>query len=271
MDRGTLENLIAAPHGEAERQCRGDEGHVGGGLPPEATQGVATAVGALTAAQRRREERETRREERRQQQGRRHERDEGSDGEGAVCRAVPKKESYRLRQLEREKERLRKEAEEKRKEEEKRKREEDEYNQWKATFAVEGSGEMVRNDEEENRELERFIDFIKVHKLTELDDVAAEFGLLTKDVVQRIRSLEETGRLSGILDDRGKYVYITEQELNAVAEFLKCTGRIHKVKDLVPACNRIIRLRPTDEDKRVLEEEERRAMNLIKLDDDVEH
>ncbi|KFH03568.1 DDRGK domain protein [Toxoplasma gondii MAS] len=271
MDRCALESMIAAPR-EGEQQCGGDNGRTGALTPREECPGVATAVGALTAARRRRAEREARREERRHQQEQRNERGEESDGEGAVGPAASKKgESYRLRQLEREKERIRREAEEKRKEEEKRKQEEDEYNQWKATFSVEESGEMVRNEEEENREVDRFISFIKVHKLTELDDLAAEFGLLTKDVIQRIRSLEETDRLSGILDDRGKYVYITEQELDAVAEFLKTTGRIHKVKDLVPACNRMIRLHPTEEDKKALKEEERRAMNLIKLDDDVEH
>ncbi|PFH38012.1 hypothetical protein BESB_003530 [Besnoitia besnoiti] len=276
LDRSALESLIAAPQAEAYTQAEGRAGDAAGrmGVAGEGgAPGAATAAGAeaLTAAQRRREEREARREERRQQQGQRQEREENSDGDAPVQRAAPKKgETYRLRQLEREKERQRREEEEQRKQEEKRRQEEDEYNKWKAMFAVEESGEMARDEEEENRELERFINFIKVHKMTELDDLAAEFGLHTKDVVQRIRSLEDCGRLSGVLDDRGKYFYITEQELDAVADFLRSKGRIHKEKDLVPACNRIIRLQPTEEDKRALKEEERRAMNLIDLTEDAD-
>ena len=43
-----------------------------------------------------------------------------------------------------------------------------------------------------------------------LEDLAAEFGMQTKDVVDRIEKLQETGRLLGITDDRGKYIHITE-------------------------------------------------------------
>ncbi len=42
-----------------------------------------------------------------------------------------------------------------------------------------------------------------------LEDVAAEFSMQTRDVVDRIAKLEESGRLSGITDDRGKYIHIT--------------------------------------------------------------
>jgi len=40
--------------------------------------------------------------------------------------------------------------------------------------------------------------------------LASEFSLKTREVVQRIQSLEELGMLSGVTDDRGKYVYITQ-------------------------------------------------------------
>ena len=42
-----------------------------------------------------------------------------------------------------------------------------------------------------------------------LEDLAAEFNIQTKDVVDRIQRLEEMGRLHGITDDRGKYIHIT--------------------------------------------------------------
>jgi DDRGK domain len=37
-----------------------------------------------------------------------------------------------------------------------------------------------------------------------LDELAAEFGLRTQDVISRIQGLEAMGRLTGIMDDRGK-------------------------------------------------------------------
>lgn len=36
-----------------------------------------------------------------------------------------------------------------------------------------------------------------------LEDLAAEFQMQTRDVVDRIQKLEESGRLQGITDDRG--------------------------------------------------------------------
>ena len=54
-----------------------------------------------------------------------------------------------------------------------------------------------------------------------LDDLCGEFKLVTKDVVDRIQRLLESGKLSGIIDDRGKFIYITDDEFkvrNSVIE-----------------------------------------------------
>lgn len=48
-----------------------------------------------------------------------------------------------------------------------------------------------------------------------LDDLCAEFKLSTKDVIDRIQKLIEAKKLSGIIDDRGKFIYITEDEFQA--------------------------------------------------------
>ena len=45
-----------------------------------------------------------------------------------------------------------------------------------------------------------------------LEDLANDFKLPTKDVVDRIEKLLATKKLSGIIDDRGKFIYITESE-----------------------------------------------------------
>ena len=34
------------------------------------------------------------------------------------------------------------------------------------------------------------------------------------------------GRLSGVMDDRGKYIYISLEEMKAVADYIKRQGRV---------------------------------------------
>ena len=48
-----------------------------------------------------------------------------------------------------------------------------------------------------------------------MDDLAAQFQLKTVDAVNRLKFLIENGSLTGVVDDRGKFIYITEEELNA--------------------------------------------------------
>jgi hypothetical protein len=59
-----------------------------------------------------------------------------------------------------------------------------------------------------------------------LEDVAVEFKLRTADVIDRIQSLEAMGRLSGVMDERGKYIYVSPEEMQVVAEFVRSRGRV---------------------------------------------
>lgn len=45
---------------------------------------------------------------------------------------------------------------------------------------------------------------IKARKIVALEDLAVEFKIRTQDVIQRIDALEQQGRLTGVMDDRGK-------------------------------------------------------------------
>lgn len=71
--------------------------------------------------------------------------------------------------------------------------------------------------------------------------------VLLQDCVKRIECLQEGGRLCGVLDDRGRFLCVTKEELHKLAEALKSQGRFSKETDLVSICNRIIRLTPSDE------------------------
>ena len=67
-----------------------------------------------------------------------------------------------------------------------------------------------------------------------------------QDVIDRIRDLQEAGRLSGVLDDRGKYIYITQDEYEAVAKFIKQRGRV-SISDLAESSNKLINLTPDND------------------------
>lgn len=52
--------------------------------------------------------------------------------------------------------------------------------------------------------LTRFIEHVKQRKTVALDELAAEFGMKAADAVARLQALEAEGRITGVMDDRGK-------------------------------------------------------------------
>ena len=51
---------------------------------------------------------------------------------------------------------------------------------------------------------------VKLRKVVQLEDLSSEFQMTTREVIDRIRSLELNHQLNGIIDERGKYIYLTE-------------------------------------------------------------
>ena len=70
-----------------------------------------------------------------------------------------------------------------------------------------------------------------------LEDLASVFNMTTDTVISSIKNLEATEALSGVLDDRGKYIYLTEGELHNIVQFLTKKGRVTKA-ELAKECNR---------------------------------
>ncbi|EKX54325.1 hypothetical protein GUITHDRAFT_149979 [Guillardia theta CCMP2712] len=93
--------------------------------------------------------------------------------------------------------------------------------------------------------LQEFIDYLKAKKISPLDEVASEFKLKTQEVVNRVEGLEAMGRITGLLDDRGKFIYISTEEMEAVAKWIKLQGRIG-VSDLAAESNRLVDLQPKE-------------------------
>ena len=76
-----------------------------------------------------------------------------------------------------------------------------------------------------------------------MEDLASEFGLHTQEAIDRVIRLKEMNRLTGLIDDRGKFIYITEEEMNRVAQHIQKKGRI-SIHELAAESNRLIKLKP---------------------------
>jgi hypothetical protein len=145
---------------------------------------------------------------------------------------------------EKEAERL-EEEEETRKRDEKERQEHEEYLKLKEAFSVEEEG-YDENDEEgdEENKLQIFIQYIKDTKVVVLEDLAAHFKMKTQDAIDRVTTLTEEGQLTGVIDDRGKFIYISQTELEAVAKFITQRGRV-SISELAENSNRLVTLNTT--------------------------
>ncbi|XP_072304070.1 DDRGK domain-containing protein 1-like [Eucyclogobius newberryi] len=128
--------------------------------------------------------------------------------------------------------------------EEQDKREEEEYQKLKAEFVIEDQGEAEQLTEDQSRNLlQEFIQYIESSKVVLLEDLGSHFGLRTQDAIKRVQDLLADGSLTGVIDDRGKFISITPEELESVAQFIRQRGRV-SISELAQASNRLLRLTP---------------------------
>ncbi|GMT05370.1 hypothetical protein PENTCL1PPCAC_27544, partial [Pristionchus entomophagus] len=148
------------------------------------------------------------------------------------------------RDKERERERLEEEAEKERarkEREEREKREQEEYERMKQSFAVAEEGfDQVEGEEAENL-MKNFIDYVKECKVVNMDELGSHFSLKTEEVIDRLQYFLANGDLTGVMDDRGKFIYITEEEYAGVAKFINQRGRV-TISELAEYSNRLIKL-----------------------------
>ena len=68
-----------------------------------------------------------------------------------------------------------------------------------------------------------------------------------QDCIQRVQDLQTEGKLTGVIDDRGKFIYITMEELESVAKYIRQLGRV-SITELAESSNRLINLNPDNAD-----------------------
>jgi len=154
-----------------------------------------------------------------------------------------KETKRRLKDVEREAKQLAREEKERVEAEALAKAKQEEYDQWKDMFSVDDAGEEGEAAVEEEGLLERFIVYMKEQKVTVLEEIAAEFKLRVQDVIERVNALERMGHITGVIDDRGKFIYITTSEMEAVAKYVQRKGRV-RISALAMESNKLIDLQP---------------------------
>lgn len=127
--------------------------------------------------------------------------------------------------------------------EEKERREHEEYLKLKATFQVDEEGYDECGEEEEDSLLVSFINYIQENKVVLLEDLATHFKLKTQAVIDRITTLQESGILTGVIDDQGKFIYISDDELTKIGEFIRNRGRV-SISELAESSNNLVNLTP---------------------------
>jgi len=129
---------------------------------------------------------------------------------------------------------------------EEKKRLDEEYMQWQGEIKLESAGNAEEEASSHSQSmLSEFIQFIKKRKVVSVDELSDEFRIPSSSVVSRLQALEESGLITGILDDRGKFIYLTEEELDAVARFIERRGRV-SLSDVVAESNKLLKLSPTE-------------------------
>lgn len=163
-----------------------------------------------------------------------------------VERAERKEREERIAEERRQKELEEEELERQREEEERKKRlereqkEHEEYLKLKEAFVVEEEGHDENPDDMDNQSmLNQFVEYVKTAKFLYLDELAAQFKIKTQDVIDRLKFLQENGTITGLFDDRGKFIYLTRDELERVAKAIRQRGRI-SISDLSKISNELI-------------------------------
>jgi len=124
---------------------------------------------------------------------------------------------------------------------EREKNESEEYNRWRGQILVEQAGlEQKTRKEREERE-DQIVELLKRKKVVQLEDIASKFKIATAEVVETLKTLEKDSRISGVIDDRGKYIYITQEEFQAVARYVQRKGRV-TIDALVTESTKLINL-----------------------------
>jgi len=149
-------------------------------------------------------------------------------------------ERMRLRAEEEELER-KIEEDEKARQEAMEKKKQEEYEEWKNFISVEETGTDLLDENAKEARTNKIIKYIQEKKIIMLEELSAVFKMKTSEIVELLQQLDAQDRLMGVIDDRGKFIYLEESELDQIARFIQRRGRVN-VHEIHNECNKIIQL-----------------------------
>ena len=124
-----------------------------------------------------------------------------------------------------------------------KKKKDEEYQQWVGAIAVEEKGDMGTEEEAQQNLLRKLAETIKEEKMVVLHDLARDLAVSVERIVSGIEHLIAENELSGVFDDRGKFIYITTEEFDNISKFIRQRGRV-SMPELVRECNRVVSTGP---------------------------
>jgi hypothetical protein len=126
--------------------------------------------------------------------------------------------------------------------EERKRQQEEEYQRWKGLVDVEARGELGAQDDRE-QQLRTWLVTTACRdprsKVLMLEEVARRYETGVEKIVALLEKMVEEGLFTGVVDDRGKFLFVSEDELNAVAKFISQRGRA-SLHEIVRECNRVV-------------------------------
>jgi hypothetical protein len=88
----------------------------------------------------------------------------------------------------------------------------------------------------EYQSVEDWIDEMKEKRSIKIEDIANKFDVSPNNVVARIKELIKQERAAGVLEGDGRFIYFSEEELQAIAETIKDAGSV-SAADVASICN----------------------------------
>ena len=129
--------------------------------------------------------------------------------------------------------------------EEKERQENEEYAAWKGLIETETSGDIESDRAALDARRQEIAAYVVARKRVDIADLAAEFHVRPEEAVRQLKLIEAeeeakprgTGLFAaGLLDERGSYVVLTEEEVAAVARNVEDAGRL-TLQDIVRIAN----------------------------------
>jgi hypothetical protein len=90
-----------------------------------------------------------------------------------------------------------------------------------------------------SQSVQEWIDEMKDRRTVLTKEIATSFALPVEKVVERLEELVKEGRVPGVMEGGGRFVYISDKELQSIADTMIERGSV-SLTDIAAICNQEI-------------------------------